>query len=88
MSTPYKNTIQTWVQGRFIDQPKYKHWTQEQKQAADRAEKHLVRPSPTGNAICQCSNPDDAKWIAARLNLIAKLSQMVFSDLTDKITEE
>jgi hypothetical protein len=69
------NKINTWQQGRFIVKPKYNHWSDEDKQKAHADESLKVRPSPEGNAICFCSNPDDAKWIAKRLNVAANLEK-------------
>ena len=78
------NLIDTWRQGRFIDQKKYCNWTPEDKEKADRRERTLVRPGPTENAICQCEIPAEAKWIAGRLNLAAKLEQMTYDYATGK----
>lgn len=64
----HKNDITTWTQGRFVDSPRYKGMTEEQKQKHNYEESFLVRPSPTDNAICRVFFPEDAKWIAARLN--------------------
>lgn len=69
------NKINTWQQGRFIDKPKYNHWSDEDKEKAHADESLKIRPSPEGNAICFCSNPDDAKWIAKRLNVAANLEK-------------
>lgn len=69
------NAIRTWQQGHFVDQPQYRRWSAEEKQISEKEENLNVRPSPTGNAICRCSSPEDAKWIASRLNLAAKLEQ-------------
>ena len=63
--------IKTWRQGYFVDQHQYERWTKKEKEEADKVEKHLVRPTPLGNAICFCPNPEDAVWIAERLNLAA-----------------
>jgi len=38
-------------------------------------ESFLVRPGPKENAICQCTSPEIAKWIADRLNLAAKFER-------------
>lgn len=70
------NKINTWSQGMFIDQNQYKNWTEDQKKQAVEKEKHLVRPEPLGNAICYCDDPDNAKWIASRLNLAASLENV------------
>lgn len=78
------NDIKTWQQGRFVDQPKYVLWPQEDKDEADKCEQHLVRPAPTENAICHCRDPKDAKWIAQRLNLAATLEQMTYDYATGK----
>jgi len=67
--------INTWQQGQFIDDPRYNNLSDEDKQRAHQDELLKVRPSPKGNAICFCSNPDDAKWIAERLNLAANLER-------------
>ncbi len=71
------NLLTTWQQGRFVDQPQYSKWTAEEKAKANHDEKYRVRPSPTGNAIAQCRSHDEAKWIASRLNLAAKLEAEV-----------
>lgn len=69
------NQHTTWRQGYFVDQPQYWRWTPEQKAEADRLEKCKVRPYPTANAICVCPTPEEAKWIAERLNVAARLEQ-------------
>lgn len=79
------NLHKDWQQGRFIDQPQYRNWTPEAKQKADAAEKLLVRPYPTRDAICRCSSPEEAKWIAGRLNLASILEQMTYDFTTGKI---
>lgn len=76
--------INTWQQGRFIDQLRYKNWSDKQKHDADISEKLRVRPAPTDNAICICSDPEDAKWIASRLNLAAELEQLTYDYATGK----
>ncbi|PKL40772.1 MAG: hypothetical protein CVV44_03960 [Spirochaetae bacterium HGW-Spirochaetae-1] len=76
--------INTWQQGYFVDQRRYSGWTKEEKEKADRDERLKVRPSPTGNAICFCSNPEDAKWIAERLNMAANLEEMTYNFTTGK----
>ena len=76
--------INTWAQGYFVDHPKYSRWTEEEKEKADRDERLRVRPSPTGNAICVCSKPEDAKWIAKRLNMAANLEELTYNFATGK----
>lgn len=76
--------IATWQQGHFIDSRKYTTWTTEQKDRAEREENLKVRPYPTGNAICLCSEPQDAKWIADRLNMAAVLEEMTYNFATGK----
>lgn len=71
------NKIKTWAQGYFVDNPRYRKWSEDEKIRANNEEQLKVRPSPTGNAICYCNNPDDAKWIAERLNLAAKLEEKI-----------
>ena len=71
--------INTWAQGYFVDHLRYSKWTKEEKEKADRDERLRVRPSPTGNAICVCSKPEDAKWIADRLNMAANLEEMTYN---------
>lgn len=71
------NLINTWVQGHFIDGHRYSDWTIEEKLKAEAQERLLVRPSPFGNYICQCSTPDAAEWIAKRLNLAADLERQL-----------
>lgn len=67
--------INKFQQGRFVDGPKYKRWSDVEKEIADKREKCLVRPSPKGKAICQCSCPDDAIWIAKMLNIAVQAEQ-------------
>jgi hypothetical protein len=69
----YKNKIDSWTQGRFIDGTEYDHFTDEDKKKINSNEMHFVRPYPKGNHICFCEDPDDAKWIAERLNLASYL---------------
>lgn len=64
-----------WQQGQFIDMPKYAHMSEEWKAARRAEEALLVRPSPTGNAICWCPDPETAVWIAERLRLADRLEQ-------------
>ena len=78
------NLHTSWQQGHFVDQAKYRKWSENEKRRANEREKLLVRPSPTGNAICQCNTPDDAKWIADRLNFAAQLEQMAYDFATGK----
>ena len=78
------NNIKTWRQGAFVNQRKYSHWSQEQIEKAQRDERKLVRPAPTENAICHCNDPNDAKWIADRLNLAAELEQLSYDFATGK----
>lgn len=66
-----------WRQGRFIDSTEYDHWSPEMKKRAQESEKRCVRPSEKGNAICLCENPDDAEWIASRLNRAAELEEKI-----------
>ena len=70
--------INTWQQGHFVDRREYSHWTQEEKDKAESAENLKVRPSSTGNAICMCYDPHDAKWISDRLNLAADLEEITY----------
>jgi hypothetical protein len=69
------NKIKTWQQGKFLNMAKYQHLSTALKQDFEEKERRLVRPSPTDNAICHCADPDDAAWIAERLNLAAKLEE-------------
>lgn len=69
--------IQTWQQGRFIDQPQYHRMGDDWKSAQSRKEKLLVRLGQTGNAICEARDPDTAIWIAERLNRAAQLENAV-----------
>jgi hypothetical protein len=74
------NKIRTWQQSRFIDNSdKYPDLSdeamQEFRQAFEKREQCLVRKSPTGYAICHCDDPNNAAWIAERLNLAAKLEE-------------
>ena len=73
-----------WQRGTFIDGLRYRKWTDVEKNNAENREKLLVRPSPKGNAICQCTNPEHARWIASRLNLASTLEQMAYDFATGK----
>lgn len=78
------NNIQTWRQGAFIDGPRYKHWTDDEKETARQQESWLVRPSAMGNAICVVrERPEDAAWIAERLNKCAELEADPLKPLRD-----
>ncbi|AFO91563.1 hypothetical protein [Phaeobacter inhibens] len=79
-----KNEIQTWQQGQFVDQVKYTSMGDLWKDEKRKEEAHLVRPGLTENAICWCPHPDDAAWIAQRLNLAAQLEQMTYDYATGK----
>jgi ribosomal protein L18 len=78
------NSIKTWRQGAFIDQRQYSKLGEDWKREREREERLLVRPSETGNAICQASSPDQATWIASRLNLASELEQMTYDFATGK----
>jgi hypothetical protein len=70
------NNIQTWRQGIFINKPHYSHMGVQWKDQMRKEEAHKVRPEREGNAVCWCPDPDQAAWIAQRLNLAAKLEKM------------
>lgn len=72
------NECHTWSQGRFIDSNHYKYWSKEQKEKANNDEKKLVRPAPKESAICMCNTPNEAAWIAQRLNLASRLEQLAY----------
>jgi len=78
-SSEFDNRNECWCQGHFIctAQPEYKKWTSEAVRTAEKDENFKVRPYPLGNAICFCTTPDAAKWIADRLNLAAKLEKEI-----------
>ena len=78
------NYIQTWKQGYFVDQKQYSNMSQEWKDKRQIEESYLVRPRPTDNALCSASTPENAKWIANRLNLASKLEQMTYDYATGK----
>jgi len=71
------NKHKFWQQGYFIDSPKYASWSDDQKRSAMYSEKCLVRPSSTGNVICQCPTPEHAQWIASRLNIAAEFEAVI-----------
>ena len=79
------NSINTWRPGRFIDSKEFAHMPDAWKDRRRNEESHLVRPSPKGNAICWCNNPEDAKWIADRLNVAANLEKQVSTTHKDKL---
>lgn len=68
------DAVRTWAQGYFVHSTQTGRWTKEEVAEANEEEKHKVRPSATGNAICWCPNPDDAAWIGSRLNLAVTAS--------------
>jgi hypothetical protein len=72
-----KDKIMTWQQGRFMDGSGYRSWSEKDKKAADGREKLQVRPAALANSICLCKEPDDAAWIAKRLNRAAQLEQLL-----------
>ena len=77
------NDIETWQQGTYAPQSR-RPVTAEQAEKFESEERHLVRPGIRENAICRCPHPDDAAWIAQRLNLAAKLEQMTYDYATGK----
>lgn len=78
------NQIQTWQQGRFVDQSQYAGMSEAEKEEHRKTEAHLVRPAATENAICHCPDPRHAAWIAQRLNLASKLEKMSYDFATGK----
>jgi len=82
------NNIKTWRQGSFIDQEKYRHMPDSWRNEMSIRESLLVRPSPTGNAICMATKPADAIWIAQRLNLASNLEQLTYDFATGKTNGE
>ena len=79
------NDIKTWQQGHFVDQPRYKKWSEQRKKNSEHLENLLVRPTPTENAICKCETPYDSEWIASRLNLASELEQLTWDFTRGKI---
>jgi hypothetical protein len=78
-----QNDIQTWQQGTYA--PESRHPVPvEEAERHEREERHLVRPGLRENAICRCPRPEDAAWIAQRLNLASKLEQMTYDYATGK----
>lgn len=78
------NQHTNWVRSRFVDQPQYRRWTKEMKEQRDRDERRQVKDHELGNAIAVCFTPEQAEWIASRLNLAAKLEQMTYDFATGK----
>lgn len=78
-----KEKIDTWAQGIFIQNIKYRSLSQEEISQHQFEESFLVRPSPAGNAICKTVYPEDAKWIAERLNFAAKTQKYLEEILHD-----
>jgi hypothetical protein len=83
-----RNDHKQWQQGFFVDGHQYDRWTDEEKRAANTQEKFLVRPYPKGNAICLAQSPEEANWIAQRLNLAAVLEEMTYNFATGKTDGE
>jgi hypothetical protein len=77
------NEIKTWAQGRYAPDTA-RPIMRDQAEKFERDERHLVRPSIRGNAICRCPDPDDAAWIAKRLNLASQLERMTYDFATGK----
>lgn len=77
------NDIQTWRQGEYAPIGKARV-SAERAAEYNRHERHLVRPGPRENAICNCPNPDHAAWVAGRLNLASKLEKMTYDFATGK----
>jgi hypothetical protein len=71
------NDHTNWQHGRFVDGPKYRHMSDVWKQEQRNRESLLVRPAPLADAICIAATPDDAIWIAKRLNLAASYSTTI-----------
>jgi len=78
------NDIQTWTQGHFVESSRTQMWSERLKNKADEDENLRVRSSETENCICICNKPEDAKWIASRLNLASILEQMTHDYATGK----
>ena len=78
------NHIQTWQQGQFADHRKYEKMAAEWKEQRAKEERHLVRPGPTDNPICHCTDPRHAEWIAKRLNLASQLEKLTYDFATGK----
>lgn len=72
-----RNCIKTWVQGRFVNSKEFEHMPEDWKGRRRNEESHRVRQGTKGPVICWCNDPEDAKWIAERLNLAAKLEREV-----------
>lgn len=68
-----RNTIQTWAPGTFVNRTGTAYLLKYEIAMHAR----VVRPYPGGPGICTCPTPEDAKWIAERLNLAAKLEQLL-----------
>ena len=74
------NNHAAWRQGLYAPEIKVGMLTGEDLKMAQSQEAYLVRPSLRGNAICRTFNPEDAAWIAKRLNTAAKLEREVNGD--------
>ncbi len=78
-----QNDIQTWQQGTYAPESR-RPVTAEQAEIYEREERHLVRPGLRENAICRCPRPEDAAWIAKRLNLASQLEKLTYDYATGK----
>lgn len=65
--------ITTWQTGCFVLSAAKKKMTHSEIEFANLDESHRVRPSPTGNHICVCVNPEIAEWLCGRLNKLAEI---------------
>ena len=72
-----KSKIDTWSQGKFIEQKKDAGMSKEEKKLCNFEESFLVRSYPLGTAICRVFFPEHAKWIARRLNKCATIEAKI-----------
>ena len=71
MTNEEKNKYSDWKTGKFVDSYQYRHVTQIQKDQWRYAESKCVESDT--EKLCICSTPEDAQWVAERLNLAASI---------------
>jgi len=79
-------TITTWHTDRFIDGPKYRNWTDKQKDDANAQERRIVRAEPYHTALLMAPDAQTALWICERLNTLGRMERRLM-DLAKIVVE-
>jgi hypothetical protein len=64
---------ETWRQDCFIESERTAWWTDDAKEDARRSAKYRVVLAKENTALCVAGSPEQAIWIAERLNLAERL---------------